>query len=597
MTELHDIRHSLAILRVRRGRIRWGTAYAAVGITLLWALAVLFFIDVAFHLSVFQRVALFFVTAGCIAWSGRRFVLPFFGVRESESTLALLVERQHGIDTDLVAALQFSRPEAVNWGSTQLEAAVMSRVAERAPQIDVFRGLRYDTLAVRLKILGATVVAALVLAALYPAHIRVFFDRLLLSSRQYPSDTKIDQITINAQVAFRWDPVNRSPQTVACAEGQPVHFAVLATGTLPDDGLVTCYSPQTSEARNLVLRRLRPGEFEQVKLGTSRRAEGPTDSRPNTPSTWYLATLPQLLDEFQYSVRLGDTSTEMGRVRMIALPVAEVDIQVTPPDYVRGADAKLRSSRHVAVVEGSRVTMSVQSVNKKQLRGVSVRLQYAGQSSEWKLTRQDKSGRTWQLDAQDSPLQQVEHEIRYEIQVEDVDGLQLDVPLQGVIQLTPDRLPSAVAQTVHRVVLAGAHPVVAFRVSDDYGIQAIRLQTQVQRHDSDGGDSDAERPPMTNEIDIPFEPRPLIGSSVRYRGQYELDLTPLQLSKGDQLKLTLETIDYRGSLPGRSYLTEPLLLEVSDEAGVLAAITEADEQSEKQLNEAIQQQLGVEPAP
>jgi hypothetical protein len=44
-------------------------------------------------------------------------------------------------------------------------------------------------------------------------------------------------------------------------------------------------------------------------------------------------------------------------------------------------------------------------------------------------------------------------------------------------------------------------------------------------------------------------------------------------------------------------LTEPLLLEVTDEAGVLAAITEVDEQSEQRLGETIQQQLGVGTTP
>jgi hypothetical protein len=36
------------------------------------------------------------------------------------------------------------------------------------------------------------------------------------------------------------------------------------------------------------------------------------------------------------------------------------------------------------------------------------------------------------------------------------------------------------------------------------------------------------------EFEIPFEPRPLIGASVRHRGRYELDLIPLGLVKGDR---------------------------------------------------------------
>jgi hypothetical protein len=46
---------------------------------------------------------------------------------------------------------------------------------------------------------------------------------------------------------------------------------------------------------------------------------------------------------------------------------------------------------------------------------------------------------------------------------------------------------------------------------------------------------------------------------------------PLNLVKGDRVKLTLEAVDFRGEAPGESYLSDPLVLEISDEAGVLAA--------------------------
>jgi hypothetical protein len=40
--------------------------------------------------------------------------------------------------------------------------------------------------------------------------------------------------------------------------------------------------------------------------------------------------------------------------------------------------------------------------------------------------------------------------------------------------------------------------------------------------------------------------------------------------------------------------SEPAVLEISDENGVLSAISEADKRSEQQLNEIIQRQLGTE---
>ena len=78
-----------------------------------------------------------------------------------------------------------------------------------------------------------------------------------------------------------------------------------------------------------------------------------------------------------------------------------------------------------------------------------------------------------------------------------------------------------------------------------------------------------------------------------YQGRHPVDLGPLRLVPGDRVKLTLEASDYRGELPGESYFAEPLVLEIADEATVMAAIGEADEESDKQLNELIQQQLRI----
>ena len=70
-------------------------------------------------------------------------------------------------------------------------------------------------------------------------------------------------------------------------------------------------------------------------------------------------------------------------------------------------------------------------------------------------------------------------------------------------------------------------------------------------------------------------------------------LASLKLAKGDRLKLTLEVVDERGQTAGQSYRSDPLFLEVSDQAGVLSAISEADEASEKQLNDVIDRQIGI----
>jgi hypothetical protein len=94
-------------------------------------------------------------------------------------------------------------------------------------------------------------------------------------------------------------------------------------------------------------------------------------------------------------------------------------------------------------------------------------------------------------------------------------------------------------------------------------------------------------------LELPLDPTPLLSQNLPRRGKQALDLEKYNLAKGDLLKVTLAVVDFRGENRGEEAWSEPVLLEISDEAGVLAAITDADERSEKRLGEVIQQQLGV----
>src|SRR5690606_30676901 len=74
---------------------------------------------------------------------------------------------------------------------------------------------------------------------------------------------------------------------------------------------------------------------------------------------------------------------------------------------------------------------------------------------------------------------------------------------------------------------------------------------------------------------------------------HPLELSRWKLQPGDRLQITLSAEDDRGVEPGKLGRSEPLVLEIADESGVLAAISEADQQSEQLLGELIQRQLGI----
>ena len=70
-------------------------------------------------------------------------------------------------------------------------------------------------------------------------------------------------------------------------------------------------------------------------------------------------------------------------------------------------------------------------------------------------------------------------------------------------------------------------------------------------------------------------------------------LAALGLRKGDQVRVTLTATDYRGSGKGQTSSSEPIMLDITDESGILAALSETDERSAKQLETIIERQLGV----
>ena len=111
---LRALRKRLYRLRRRRRWFRRAAAASAVAIALLLALAGVFALDWCFerNVDVWQRLLLLGLAAVATVWAFVRFAVPWLGKREDIVELALLVERQTGIDSDLVAALEFESPEA-----------------------------------------------------------------------------------------------------------------------------------------------------------------------------------------------------------------------------------------------------------------------------------------------------------------------------------------------------------------------------------------------------------------------------------------------------------------------------------------------------
>jgi hypothetical protein len=394
-----------------------------------------------------------------------------------------------------------------------------------------------------------------VAAAVYPDYATAFVDRFLLGSARYPSRTTITRIIVNGHEVFPKGPpggVTNIPL------GLPVRFEIESSGVSPESADVRVTSLAGGAATVVILM---------------------PDPATSKSGAAFAGELARLAEDVSYQVFLGDAWTEPGTIRVIPAPVVSFELDHTPPAYAAKARPARSAvgSRQISVLEGSQVSLTVTCVNKSLAKAELV----IG-SQRFALTPQDSDKRTWNL-AVAGPLVRVAAALSFDVDVVDVDGLSPDQPLHGSIHIEVDRPPRIVAAVVTERVLPAARPVITWGATDDYGVAEIRLLKQVTRS---GGQVD-QLQEIVRIVPASQQPQQVI------RGRHVFDLKSLGLAKGDEVRVTLEAVDFRGDQPGSSARSDIIVLTVTDESGVLAGLVEADEKSARQLDQIIQRQLGI----
>ncbi len=562
MARLNVLRSQLSSLRRSRASVRWSTALAAVGVAILWALIGIFLIDWALSMSVVQRVVAMAIGVAIVVWAYRRYARPLLAQRESDMDMALMVERQQGIDSDLVAALQFEQPEAARWGSVNLEKAVVEYVADFSRGLNVWEGFSREQLIRRGAVFSVTALLVVAGALLFSRHFMVFLSRLALSNRHYPTRTIIDEVRVNDTIVAYGD------KTVRAAYGQPIDFVVRVSGEPPAD-------------------------IKKVELRSSSGAAHPielkADKKAPEGQMVFVGDLSQLVDNTMYQVFIGDDWTEPAELQVIPLPVVEMKLTPTPPAYARDAAAQAdpqSGSHRLAVLQGSRVDVEINCVN-KTLNAATLLLD----KKEYPLEKQDADGKTWKLPAKDSPLARIEPLKKYDLQIQvtDSDGMHLPHPLEGHLNIRADRPPTILATVESQFFLPDTGiPEITYTANDDYGIAQIQLDVEVIHQAGAATDEKTTIPPIRLTKDKPATP--ILRSKLPLTGVYRLPLEPYKLAKGDQLRVTLEATDYRGDLPGETTKSEPLVLQITDLSGIMAALSDTDRHAYEQMNLLIQRQ-------
>jgi hypothetical protein len=567
-TQLASLRTRLQSLRRRRSIVRLGTAGSAWLLSGLGALIAAFLVDWLFEMNRPQRLVSLLLCLTAAAWAFKRFVGPALGVRESEVDMALWVERQHEVDSDLVAAIQFESAATGRWASPQLRTAVVDRVKQFSDGIDVFAGFSVRPLLRRISVLIVTLAVVLAAVANFPAHAAAFWNRFWLGAAEYPTRTIIEQVIVNGRPVV---PDRNSRVAIREVYGKPLVFEVGCSGEIPATGSVRITDRTRRQHALVELSPTGPAAFEEI---ANAQAESNSTVR-------FGGELSRLADPVIFQIELGDARSAPVEVQVIPQPAVTIDLFPRPPDYAAPSErtpSDLSGRRRLAVLEGSRIDVHVRCTNKR-LEWATLHID----DETHRLVSADDTGRNWTLSGGSTQFSDIRRSVRYEVRVEDEDGLGLEPPLRGVIQIKTDRPPRVAAGMITRLVLPTAAPRLSYGAVDDYGLSQLRVVLEVKR-----GDGRVEQHYREVAV-IPAEQQP----QTELRGEYAVDLASLNLNKDDEVRVSLEAFDYRGSSSPESRATEPIGLTVTDRAGILRELREADEQSAQQLDDIILRELGI----
>lgn len=571
MIRLRRLRARLRSLGRRRRAARLAIGYSALVVAAVWLLVAVFMADWLLDMNQAQRLVVLGLAGVGLVWTFVRLTRPWLGPRETLIDLALLVQGQHHIDSDLVAALQFERPEAAQWGSVDMERAVIEQVGRASRRLEILLGVSTRQLLVRLAVLAVTL--GVVAAALWQFrdYAAVFFNRLALGSGRYHTGTTIRSLTINDRPV---DLFAEDGEEVRCAYGQPVRIEVTCSGRLPPTG--------------------------RAMLKTEGSPEKEVTLQPRRELEVYAGKSERLLDTAVCRVFVGDDRTRPIRLVVAPPPVVDVFLEVTPPSYAAAPapTETVSGLRQLAVMEGSRVRFRIAA--DKQLKGATLAvnaLQEEAAATEGKpyqlkrLAEQPSADAkvqdAWALEPAGTPLEKLVEPIRYVLQVTDVDGLELDRPIEGVIRVIADQPPQIFATAKIQLVLPKARPTIDFQAADDFGLAQIKILSEVIHANGTPGEK-GEAAVYTLSSNEP--PRKNIQDSHR------LVLAPLKAVKGDKIKVVVQAVDHRGGpqkAEGKAAQSDPIEFQVTDEQGILTAILEADRESARQYRTMIDDQIDV----
>lgn len=518
MNRLGELIQRLAAVARRRRRARWAIAIWDSLLGLLWALWAIGTLDALLELTRAQRLLAWLGILGVLGWHAVRFQRPMLRRRETTLDLALELERVQGIDSDLVAALQFESsnptPQTAN-----LRRAVVDYVADYAEHLKDL-GLRSPLpWRGRALALGATVLLLVGLWGLQPELIPALARRLAFSEERLPTATRILEVRLNGRL-IDWN-----------APRSRVHAVFAGV----DQWL------QIRAARDVDV----TGHVDLVPHRAGRVLRQPL-SRNSRDSSLFRLLLKPLTEPTDVRVVLGDATSSSWRLLPVAAPNLELTWSVdtaTRPD--QDLSRQTFASSVMPKVEQGQPLRPVLSAREGALSKAVLYLDGAA----FECRASDVRRRAWRLAGTCAKLDDPRGDIAFSWDVTDQHGLTWKNVRQGVIQVVPDQLPTVMVRSSTHEILPHARPTIEYRAFDDHGLTRLRLHVSVLRADGQ---------PRDCSLELPVGPVPCS----EILGRMPLDLRDLHLLPRDRVLVRLEATDLRRSQSGRDAISEPLSLAV-----------------------------------
>ncbi|MCA9141321.1 MAG: hypothetical protein KDB05_00955 [Planctomycetales bacterium] len=635
MSGLQTFRSRLGRLKTRRALTRWQTAIARSLVLVVIGLFALLLIDYVLRLEVVPRLFAIMVIVGTVAWWAVRRILPDISKQESVIDIALQLERTHGVDSDLVAALQFDaaaergvaadsfaatcEPTALAAGSGTLcrKSGTPARQKTAKSGHPTFKNRKlYHYLAAgsgdwrgpAANAVGSSAAPPMTTSLGSATLQRAVIERTAkiaetLDLRSAVPKTDVRRATWLAVIAVVsvsafclsfpghanafWNrlwlgTVSYPTRTIiheVAVNGRPDAARVVEGESV--EIVVKC-SGVTPIDGKVMLRGVETGDSTSVTL---QRLDESNDG------VVYAADGPPLNEPIELMIQVGDAKTSPRRIAIIRRPLVELTIEAVAPAYMQ-RDSIRQHEHYIQVMEGSNVNLSLRCTNGKRL--AEVRFEPISEGDEPAppnpivFTPTDAARTSWHLDTATSALTRIAKDFQFRITVVDEDGLATYHPIEGAVRVKRDRGPTATIATQLHAILPSARPTVAIHAEDDFGIGAIALHARRAEMRDPGAEEE-----KSVSIRIPVEDTGQAWRDRVVHGEQLLDLSPLRLVEHDKLLVWLEVIDYRGEWSGVSAVSEPITLDVVDERGVLDAILRSDADAEQILTDVIERELGL----